>query len=109
MAMDEQERRRNHWGVLLMAHGAPDRLADVPKFLLNVRGGRELPRAAVAEIVERYARIGGGSPLLEFTNRQATALEEALSRVRARESLPSVPVYAGMRNWKPFIAEGVRR
>jgi protoporphyrin/coproporphyrin ferrochelatase len=87
------------WGVLLLAHGAPDRLTDIPEFLLKVRGGRPLPEAAVAEIVERYARIGGGSPLLRITNQQAQGLAEKLGR----------PVYVGMRNWKPFIAESVER
>jgi len=87
------------WGVLLLAHGAPDRLTDIPEFLLNVRGGRPLPEAAVAEIVERYARIGGGSPLRRITEQQAQALAEKLGR----------PVYVGMRNWKPFILEGVER
>ena len=38
------------WGVLLLAHGAPDRLEDIPEFLLNVRGGRPLPEPAVKEI-----------------------------------------------------------
>lgn len=89
----------SRWGVLLLAHGAPDRLADIPEFLLKVRGGRPLPEAAVAEIVERYARIGGGSPLLRITNQQAQGLAEKLG----------LPVYVGMRNWKPFILEGVER
>lgn len=87
------------WGVLLLAHGAPDKLEDIPKFLLNVRGGRKLPAAAVAEITHRYSLIGGGSPLLKLTNRQAQALAQALG----------LPVYVGMRNWKPFIADAVRR
>ena len=91
------EEGRNHWGVLLLAHGAPDSLADVPEFLLHVRSGRKLPAAAVQEIVERYSRIGGGSPLLRLTNQQADALAEILGR----------PVYVGMRNWKPFIAESI--
>lgn len=89
----------NRWGVLLLAHGAPDRLEDIPEFLLNVRGGRKLPEAAVQEIVHRYSLIGGGSPLLKLTNRQAEALGKVLGR----------PVYVGMRNWKPFIADAVRR
>lgn len=86
-------------GVLLLAHGAPDHLDDVPEFLLNVRGGRKLPDPAVREIVRRYALIGGGSPLLKLTNRQAEALERELG----------LPVYVGMRNWKPFIADALRR
>ena len=51
------------WGVLLLAHGSPDKLEDIPEFLLNVRGGRPLPEPMVKEIVRRYSLIGGGSPL----------------------------------------------
>lgn len=86
------------WGVLLLAHGAPDKLADIPQFLLNVRNSRPLPAPAVEEITRRYALIGGGSPLLEHTRRQAAALAARLNR----------PVYVGMRNWHPFIADAVK-
>ncbi len=88
----------DRWGVLLLAHGAPDRLDDIPEFLLNVRGGRPLPPPVVEEIKRRYALIGGGSPLLRLTREQATALAQRLSW----------PVYVGMRNWRPFIAQAVR-
>jgi ferrochelatase len=81
----------------LLAHGAPDRLEDIPEFLLNVRSGRKLPDAVVEEIIRRYKLIGGGSPLLKLTRLQAEALAKALGR----------PVHVGMRNWKPFIAEAV--
>jgi len=89
--------RDTRWGVLLLAHGAPERLEDVPEFLLRVRDGRPLPPPAVEEIKRRYAAIGGGSPLLRHTRRQAEALAARLER----------PVYLGMRNWHPFIAEAV--
>jgi ferrochelatase len=82
---------------LLLAHGAPDRLSDIPEFLLNVRGGRKLPEQAVQEIIHRYSLIGGGSPLLRLTQQQARALANRLNH----------PVYLGMRNWKPFIADTV--
>ncbi|MGA3326855.1 MAG: ferrochelatase [Terriglobia bacterium] len=87
------------WGVLLLAHGAPDKLEDIPEFLRNVREGRPLPEAAVREIVRRYSLIGGGSPLLRLTTLQAEALAKLIAH----------PVYVGMRNWKPFIPEAVRR
>lgn len=87
------------WAVLLLAHGAPDRLADIPEFLLNVRGGRKLPEQAVQEIIRRYGLIGGGSPLLRLTMKQARDLANIISH----------PVYVGMRNWKPFIADTVRQ
>jgi ferrochelatase len=86
------------WGVLLLAHGAPDKLEDIPAFLLNVRDGRKLPDALVNEIVRRYSLIGG-SPLLRLTTLQAEGLAKLLGR----------QVYVGMRNWKPFISEAVRQ
>jgi ferrochelatase len=92
------KKTRGNWGVLLLAHGAPDRLEDIPEFLLKVREGRKLPDAAINEIIRRYSLIGG-SPLLRQTTLQAQRLAELLGR----------PVYVGMRNWKPFIAEAVRQ
>jgi ferrochelatase len=89
----------NRWAVLLLAHGAPDRLEDIPEFLLNVRGGRPLPEPVVQEIAHRYSLIGGGSPLLSWTLAQAEQLAETLAH----------PVFVGMRNWKPFIAEAVQK
>jgi ferrochelatase len=84
--------------VLLLAHGSPDRPEDVPEFLKNVTGGRPLPPAAVEEIQRRYARIGR-SPLTEITVRQAALLARELE----------LPVYVGMRNWDPFIADTLRQ
>jgi ferrochelatase len=99
-------------GVLLLAHGAPERLDDIPEFLLNVRGGRKLPDAAVREISERYAKIGGGSPLLRLTKLQAARLEQILNLncgASATEGdIQRIPVAVGMRNWKPFICDAVR-
>lgn len=82
-----------------MAHGAPDRLGDIPEFLLNVRSGRGLSENAVHDIIQRYARIGGCSPLLRVTMQQAEELAGALR----------LPVYVGMRNWNPYIEEAVRK
>lgn len=87
------------YGVLLLAHGAPDKLEDIPEFLLKVRGGHPLPPEAVEEITRRYALIGGGSPLRAHTERQAQALALLLG----------LPVYVGMRNWHPYIAAAVER
>lgn len=83
--------------IVLLAHGAPERLEDIPAYLLKVRSGRPLPEAAVQEMVERYKRVGGGSPLLRQTTRQA----EALARAAGWR------VYVGMRNWTPYIADAV--
>jgi protoporphyrin/coproporphyrin ferrochelatase len=81
--------------VLLLAHGAPERVEDVESYLKHVRGGRPVPPHVVEEVQDRYQQIGGGSPLLAWTRRQASALSGLLG----------IPVFFGMRNWHPFIAE----
>jgi ferrochelatase len=90
--------------VLLLAHGAPERVEDVEAYLGYVRPGRPLPAHVVEEIKQRYVLIGGGSPLLERTRRQAEALQARL----AWDGIPT-PVYFGMRNWPPFIQDTMSR
>ena len=86
-------------GVLLMAHGTPDSLDEMPEYLRLVRGGRPASDELVAEMRENYHAIGGRSPLTEITNAQAEALRAQLG--------PAIPVAAGMRNWRPFIREAL--
>jgi ferrochelatase len=83
--------------VLLLAHGSPDSVAEVPEFLLRVTGGRPLPPPVVQEVQHRYGLIGR-SPLTELTLKQGELLARELR----------LPVYVGMRNWKPFIADALR-
>jgi len=91
-------------GVLLMAHGAPNSVDDIPEYLKNIRGGTESSPEVVEIIRERYRAIGGSSPLLEITLGQARALEELLNRHGG-----PFRVYVGMRNWSPYIRDAVRR
>ena len=94
--------------VLLMTYGGPDSLDDVEAYLLDIRGGRPTSSALVAEIRERYAQIGGRSPLLAITRAQAAALEvclNALSPAPAGDA--GYRVYVGMRHWKPTIPAAV--
>jgi ferrochelatase len=86
-------------GVLLMAHGTPDSLDEMPEYLRLVRGGRPPSDELVAEMRENYHAIGGRSPLTEITNAQAEALRAQLG--------PAIPVAAGMRNWRPFIRDAL--
>jgi ferrochelatase len=83
-------------GVLLLAHGTPETVAEVPAFLNSVTRGRPLAPPAVEEIVRRYSLIGR-SPLLEWTRKQAQGVERELG----------APVYVGMRNWSPSIHDAV--
>jgi ferrochelatase len=87
---------------LLLAHGTPGCVDEIPEYLRNVVSGRPMPRAVVEEIQHRYSLIGepkGHSPLTELTLEQGELLAAALGE----------PVYVGMRNWRPYIADTVKR
>ncbi len=86
-------------GVLLMAHGTPESLDQMPAYLAHVRGGRPPSPELVTEMRHNYAAIGGRSPLTDISRAQAAALAERLG--------PDVPVFLGMRNWAPWIADAV--
>ncbi len=83
--------------ILLLAHGSPENPCQVPEFLSYVTGGRPLPPAVIEEICHRYSLIGF-SPLACWTFLQADQLSQELK----------LPVFVGMRNWKPFIADTVK-
>src|SRR2546428_13821764 len=82
-------------GVLLMAHGTPSSMDEMPEYLTLVRGGRPPSPELVAEMRRNYEAIGGRSPLTDITFAQAEALQRRLG----------VPVAVGMRNWRPFIPD----
>ncbi len=69
---------------------------DIPEFLNQITRGRPVPPEVVEEVKHRYGLIGR-SPLTELTLRQGELLAEELR----------LPVYVGMRNWKPFVADTI--
>ena len=85
--------------VLLMAHGTPSSLAEMPEYLKVVRGGRPPSAELIEEMTHNYTAIGGRSPLTDITLAQGAALAQRLG--------PSVPVAVGMRNWHPYIKEAM--
>lgn len=87
--------------VLLMAYGAPRELSEIPAYLQDIRGGRPVSAELVREITRRYQEIGGRSPLLDITRRQADALEALL------EEEGGADVYIGMRHSEPGIASAL--
>jgi len=84
--------------VLLIAHGSPENVADIPAFLQNISRGRPMSDAVVREVQHRYSQIGV-SPLTCFTVGQANGVANELE----------IPAYVGMRNWHPFIADTLRQ
>ena len=100
--------------VVLFNLGGPDKPSSIQPFLFNLFNDAaiiNLPnpfrwllakiiskrRAPVAEKI--YAEIGGGSPLLELTQKQAVALEIKLNQ---NERISS-KVFIAMRYWHPMI------
>jgi ferrochelatase len=80
-----------------MAYGSPERLADVPAYYADIRGGRPIAPEHLADLVERYRRLGieDSSPLNAITEETRAALERELG----------LPVFTGMKHWTPRIAD----
>jgi protoporphyrin/coproporphyrin ferrochelatase len=89
--------------ILLLAHGTPETIDEIPEYLRNVVSGRPLPEHVIEEIKHRYSLIGR-SPLTEITLAQGRLVEDQI----AAEGIDA-RVYVGMRNWKPYIPDVVRR
>jgi len=83
--------------VVLMAYGSPERLSDVPAYYADIRGGRPIAPENLADLVERYRRLGieDSSPLNAITEETREALEDELG----------LPVFTGMKHWTPRIAD----
>jgi ferrochelatase len=89
--------------VLLMAYGSPRSIDEVKPYFTDIRGGRPPSPDALKELLDRYERIGGRSPLNEITAAQADGLRRLLS-IQAPERFK---VLVGMKHWHPFVPEAV--
>jgi ferrochelatase len=65
-------------GVLVMAHGTPRSVEEIPAFYTEIRRGRPPSPEQLAELVGRYQAIGGTSPLNELTAAQVAGVARAL-------------------------------
>lgn len=106
--------------VVLFNLGGPDQPSAVRPFLRNLFRDPAIisapwpVREALAwlisttrtkEATANYAKMGGGSPLVPETQKQAGALTEAL-----KDTLPGdeVQCFLAMRYWHPFVEEAVK-
>jgi protoporphyrin/coproporphyrin ferrochelatase len=108
-------------GVMLLNLGGPDSLPAVRPFLYNLFSDRQIIRLGPAfmqkplawlistlrspKAEKMYRQIGGKSPILDITQAQAKALEEALNK--GANPPQSFKVYIGMRYWHPFTEDVV--
>jgi len=132
-------------GIILLNLGGPDSVQAVKPFLYNLFSDRKIiqlgppflqkPLARLISMLRSkktegyYRLIGGKSPILDITNAQAKALEEALNQasgVRCQVSeetekkntdspihpftdSPVFKVFVGMRYWHPLIEDVIHQ
>lgn len=89
--------------ILLISFGGPQGPADVRPFLENVLRGRRVTPQRIDEVAHHYDLFGGVSPITELTRRQAEGL-----RTRLAAAGHPLPVFVGMRNWHPLLADTLR-
>jgi len=90
--------------LLLLAFGGPRSLDEVEPFLTRLFRGRKPSAEQLERVKERYRLIGGNSPLLEITFKQAKALENSLNA-----KAYSFKSYVGMRYGHPLIEETLKK
>jgi ferrochelatase len=85
--------------VILMAYGSPERVADVPAYYADIRGGRPIAPENLEDLVARYRSLGieDSNPLNAITEATRAALQDELG----------MPVLTGMKHWAPRIADAV--
>jgi ferrochelatase len=85
--------------VILMAYGSPERVADVPAYYADIRGGRPIAPEHLEDLVARYRTLGieDANPLNAITEATRAALQDELG----------LPVFTGMKHWDPRIAAAV--
>jgi ferrochelatase len=90
--------------VLLMAYGSPETAADVGAYYTHIRGGARPPVHLIKALEERYALIGGKTPLAAITAAQAAGLQKLLD---VRQGPGRFKVVVGMKHWHPYIQDVV--
>lgn len=106
--------------IVLFNLGGPDNQAAVRPFLFNlfndkaIIGAPQPLRFLIAQMISRarakgaranYALMGGGSPILSETRKQAAALEAAMAR---RVGNVTFKCFIAMRYWKPLVKEAAK-
>jgi ferrochelatase len=89
--------------VLVISFGGPRGRDDIRPFLANVLRGRRVAPGRIEEVAHHYELFDGVSPLNRIKLQQADGLQRGL----AAAGRP-LPVYVGMRNWHPYLADTLR-
>jgi len=108
-------------GILLLNLGGPEKSEDVEGFLYNLFADPDIIRlpaplsplqSTIAAFISKrrapksraaYESIGGGSPILKYSNAQADLLVKSLKD----RHMIDAKAYIGMRYWYPFTEEAL--
>jgi len=104
----------NKYAVVLFNLGGPDSLEAIKPFLFNLFSDRDIFKIPVGQkifakimsvfrapsVKEKYKRIGGKSPINDWTQLQQSMLQQELQKL-----VPGIEVYAAMRYWHPTIRD----
>ena len=90
-------------GLLVMSYGTPASPDDVAAYYTHIRRGRAPSAEQLADLIRRYAAIGGVSPLAERTRDQVGAIAAALAADESGRWM----VALGNKHAPPFIEEAV--
>ena len=88
--------------VALLSCGGPRSLAEIPEFMVRLTGGQAPPELLRA-VEEKYAAVGGVSPLMAIGERLGAALQTTLRRRLGFV----VRVQPGYLHTRPSIAEAL--
>lgn len=91
-------------GLLVMAYGTPYQVADIERYYTHIRHGKRPSDEEIEDLKEKYAAIGGISPLAQITEDQAYAISDQLNNMQADYEFK---VYIGLRHIEPFIEDAV--
>ena len=86
--------------LLVIGFGGPTAPEEVVPFLKVVTQGTDVPEARLQQVAQHYAQTGGFSPYNAHTFRLVEKLKKSL-----RQAGIHLPIFTGMRNWHPFLAE----
>jgi ferrochelatase len=88
-----------------MSYGTARDLDDVEQYYTHIRRGSPPPPELLAELRERYAAIGGASPLTAITEAQVQGLARTLNG--AGEGGRRFRPYNGLKHQTPYIEDAV--
>ena len=102
------------YAVVLFNLGGPDSLEAIKPFLFNLFSDHDIFNIPVGQklfarimsvfrtpaVKEKYKRIGGKSPINDWTQLQQSMLQQELQKV-----VPGINVYTAMRYWHPTIKD----